>query len=286
MRTTISLLAVTAMPALYAQTVMSVQNGPWNDPSTWDCACVPDFSQSVVIMHSVEINAALLLGHQQVQVTTSGEITMTLPAMVTFNTVLINEGHVLVMGEILNSGLFNNAGLAEFIGTLLNDGSIISDAGALMQVEGDFVNQDLVQGEGAICVTGLTENSGAISGTLDFCDWTPTVSAPPFIDQNTGAVENGITFCQSSPCATAIPDGFTQGLELSYAVSTDQPVLNGLPIGADVMLVDAAGRVAQPVRRSVTDRMDMVLSGLPNGTYLLVVRASAGQRVLPLVIAR
>ncbi len=269
-----------------AQSVASVQNGPWNSPSTWDCACVPEFSQSVVVMHAVEITAPLLMGHQQVQVTGTGEIGMSFPSSVTFNTVLINEGHVLVMGDVLNSGLLNNAGFAEFIGTLLNDGSIINDAGALMQVEGDFVNQDLVQGEGAICVTDLTENAGAISGTLDFCDWTPTVSVPPFIDQNTGVVESGITFCQNNPCATAIAEDFGKDVALSPGASMDLAVVSGLPPGADLMVLDATGRIALPVRRPIADRVELGLSGLSNGAYRLVVRGATGQRVLPLVIAR
>lgn len=286
MRTIASTSALFVACAISGQTVISVQSGLWHAPSTWDCACVPDFSQSVIVMHSVEIGSPLLMGHQQVQVTAAGEITMTFPASISFNTVLINEGHVLVMGEILNSGLFNNAGFVEFIGTVLNDGSIISDAGSLMQIEGDFVNQDLVQGEGAICVTDLTENSGSISGTLDFCDWTPTVSSPPFIDQNTGAVENGITFCQNSPCATGFPDPFGENLVLSPAIAHDLAVLNGVPVGAYVALFDAAGRLAMPRRRSIADRWELPLSGLPSGSYRLVVHASAGQRVLPLVIAR
>ncbi len=286
MRTAVSLLALIAVAALNAQTVASVQNGAWNAPSTWDCTCVPDFSQSVVIMHSVEINSALLIGHQQVQVTASGEITMSFPATISFNTVLINEGHMLVMGDILNQGLFNNQGFAELIGTVLNDGSMISGAGAVMQVEGDFVNQDLVQGEGALCVTDLTDNQGTISGTLDFCDWTPTVSVPPFIDQNTGAVENGITFCQNSPCATGVGENYLPGMELCPAIAADRTTLVHVPQGAAVLLLDAAGRMALPPRRPMTDRVDLSLSGLPNGHYRLVVRASAGQRVLPLVIAR
>lgn len=274
------------LSAVNGQTVVSVQNGLWTSSSTWDCACVPDFSQNVVIMHSVEIDVSLLIGHQQVQVTSSGEITMTLQQTVSFNTVLINEGHVLVMGDVLNSGLFNNAGLAEFVGRLLNDGSIISDSGALLRVEGDFVNQDLVQGEGAICVSDLTDNQGAISGTLDFCDQTPSVSVPPFIDQNTGAVENGITFCQNSPCASSINEPFGATLELSSSIVTDQVILMGIPKGATFALMDAIGRMVLPARTASVDRVELGLSGLPIGVYRLVVAGSSGQRMLPLVIAR
>lgn len=269
-----------------AQTVTSVQSGPWNSPSTWDCGCVPDFSQSVVIANSVEITEALLLGHQQVLVAIGGELTMTLPATVSFNTVLINEGHVLVMGDILNSGLFNNAGFAEFVGSLLNDGSIISVLGAFMQVEGDFVNQDLVQGEGAICVTDLTDNQGSISGTLDFCDQSPTVNVAPFVDLNTGAVESGITFCQNSPCATSVQESFAADMELSPVIASDLITLTRMPAGVMVTVLDASGRLSRPVPARLTDRTEVDLSGLAAGPYRVVVRGPAGQRVLPFVIVR
>ncbi len=237
-------------------------------------------------MHSVEINSALLLGHQQVQVTSVGEITMSFPETISFNTVLINEGHVLVMGDILNQGLFNNAGFTEFIGTVVNSGSIISDAGAVMQIEGDFINQDLLQGEGAVCVTDQTDNQGTISGTIDICDWTPTVNMPPFIDLNTGTVESGITFCQNSPCASGVHEGFGVGIGASPTVAMDEVLLTGLPPGVAVLLMDAVGRVVLPARMAATDRMELGLSSLPTGAYRMVVRGAAGQRVLPLVIAR
>ena len=248
---------------------------------------MPDFSLNVVIMHSVEINSALLIGYQQVQITTSGEITMSFPETVSFNTVLINEGHLLVMGDILNQGLFNNQGFAEFIGTMLNDGSIISDAGAVMQVEGDFVNQDLVQGEGALCVTDHTDNQGTISGTLDFCDWTPTVSVPPFIDQNTGAVENGITFCQNSPCATGLDEGSGASLMLAPSSTSDITLLSGLPAApVSIRVVDGSGRLVLPAFTPAADRVELHLSSLATGIYRVVVVSPSGQRMLPLVIAR
>ena len=281
------LSSVLVFPALLrAQTVSTVQNGAWTAPSTWDCACVPDYSQSLVIMHSVEILDALLIGHQQVQVMSTGEITMSFPGTISFNTVLLNEGHVLVMGDILNEGLFNNNGFAEVVGTFINDGSLISDAGALLRIEGDFVNQDLVQGEGAICVTDITDNQGTISGTLDLCDQTPTVNIAPFVDANTGVIESGITYCQNSPCATSVQEGSTVSMELFPVLASDQVTLVAVPVGASVLLLDHLGRLMRPMRTAVVDRMDLDLSGLTAGAYRAVVRGSVDQRVLPFVISR
>lgn len=123
-------------------------------------------------------------------------------------------------------------------------------------------------------------------GTLDFCDQTPTVTSPPFIDQNPGTVESGVTFCQGSPCATGIGEVPGSGMVLLPNIAEDRAALTGVFPGAEVLLLDGAGRLAIAPRRTQADRMELGLSALPNGAYRLVVRSSAGQRVLPLVIAR
>ena len=269
-----------------AQTVVSVQDGIWNVPSTWDCGCVPDNTQNVVIMHSVEITTTLLIANPQVQVTTGGELIMSLPASISLSTAFINEGHVLLMGTVHNVLLFNNAGFAEFIGQFDNLGSILIDVGALLQVEGNFTNYELLQGDGAMCVADTTINGGTISGTLDFCDGTPTVFSPPFIDVNFGTVESGITFCQNGPCASGVQESFGSWMSLSPSIASDQVTLAGIPLGASVRLVDAVGRIGQNLRSTTTDRLELPLSALPNGAYNLLVQGAAGQRVLPFVIAR
>jgi hypothetical protein len=48
----VALLLQPALP-LVAQPITSVADGDWNDPSTWDCACVPDGIVSVTVAHTV-----------------------------------------------------------------------------------------------------------------------------------------------------------------------------------------------------------------------------------------
>ncbi|MBK8341305.1 MAG: hypothetical protein IPK99_15570 [Flavobacteriales bacterium] len=43
------------LPSAHAQVVTSVADGSWDDPATWDCACVPGGDTSVVIAHAVNI---------------------------------------------------------------------------------------------------------------------------------------------------------------------------------------------------------------------------------------
>ncbi len=54
------LLALLLFSPLYALSqVSSVQDGDWDDPNTWDCACVPDFNNGdISVIHNVDIPAA------------------------------------------------------------------------------------------------------------------------------------------------------------------------------------------------------------------------------------
>jgi hypothetical protein len=137
-----------------------------------------------------------------------------------------------------------------------------------------------------MCVVDTTENEGTISGTIDFCDWTPTVSTPPFIDYSPGTVESSVTFCQNSPCATGLTEVFGPSLALMPPIASDQTLLCGIPTNASVRVVDGTGRTALPAFRPATDLSELSLSLLAPGIYRVVVTSSAGQRALPLVIAR
>lgn len=145
-----------------AQPVFSAQNGFWDQPSTWDCECVPSIGHLVAITHSVEIAGDLLIASQTVQIMAGGELRMSFPANITLNTNLSNAGHMLLMGNIDNTQYFNNWGFAEFIGQFNNLGLITPHAVEAMQVEGNFNNGPgaTLIGEGAVCVTDLTVNMG------------------------------------------------------------------------------------------------------------------------------
>lgn len=268
-----------------AQVVQSVQSGPWNVPSTWDCSCVPGSGQTVVVAHSVEIQGSIQLMHPQVHVTPGAEITMSFPEAVTIATDLTNDGHVLLIGTVLLIGQFTNNSFAEFVGELVSDGLIVNGPGALIQVEGDLTNHDQLQGGGFVCVTDSVINTNTISGTLDLCDQSNTAQQPPFIDSNSGTVAPTVTFCDLGPCTTAIngPDG-GDGSRMML-VGDVLTVLDG-EAGAVLELFDARGRRVMPPLRLAGDVVRVPLHGMADGPYRAVLRTDKHRRSAAFILVR
>ena len=62
------LYAVTAS----SQIRSSVKDGDFYDISTWDCWCIPNYSDTVIINHTININADLLFGAESVIIESNG----------------------------------------------------------------------------------------------------------------------------------------------------------------------------------------------------------------------
>lgn len=285
MRTPVLLSALLTSLMATSQVVQSVTNGPWNLPSTWDCACVPGPGQTVVVAHSVEILGTIQLMHPQVIVTAGAEITMSFPEAVTIATDLLNDGHILMIGTVLMIGQFTNNNFAEFIGELVSDGTIINGTGALIQVEGDLTNHFQMQGSGFVCVTDSVVNTGSISGTLDLCDQSNTAQQPPFIDSNTGTVAPTVTFCDLGPCTTGI-NGSGGGAGLRTVVAGDVLTVLGGEAGAVLELFDARGRRVMPPLPLASDLVRVPLHGLADGSYRAVLRTDKYRRSAAFVLLR
>lgn len=277
-------LAVLALSSP-AQIVMSVQNGPWSAPSTWDCACVPAVSDEVHILHSVELMGNYDFAHPLTHVMTGGEITSTMPANITVSGTFTNNGHILFIGNTQIIAPFTNNGFAEFVGVLYSDGSIIVAQGSVMQVEGDFINYFQVAGNGAICVTDSTMNYGTLQGAMDFCDWSPTTASAPYIDVNTGTVDNLVTYCTNSPCFTTVPEDEFTDATMAPNPAHDLVRLAGLPSGTDVAVLDAAGkRVIRGAEAMGAATVDV--SMLRAGAYTVLLSNARGRSFRKLLVTR
>jgi hypothetical protein len=281
MRNIPTLLALAVSTSLYAQTVVTVQNGAWSDPATWDCSCVPAPGNSLVIMHSVQILGDLTFSFPQVQVTTTGEITMSFPGTVQLGGTFIIEGHVILIGTITNvGGTIDVPGFFEVVGVFTNDGDLIMDGG-LMQVEGDFINTLGVSGDGGICVYDSTDNQGTITGTVDICDATPTTAVPPIVDANSGTIAGTVTYCQGGLCGWSGIGGVGLGaLPVLYPVPSSGVVwIKGLPaIDLELTVRDAIGRATHRLRTLGAEQVPLPL--LPDGPFTVEVRGH--QRTLVL----
>lgn len=268
-----------------AQMVMSVQNGFWSSPSTWDCNCVPAVTDEVHILHSVELLGNYDFAHPLTHVMTGGEITTTMPANITVSGTFTNNGHILFIGNTQIIAPFTNNGFAEFVGLLYSDGSIIVAQGSLMQVEGDFINYFQVAGNGAICVTDSTMNYGTLQGAMDFCDWSPTTLGPPFIDVNTGTVDNLVTYCTNSPCFTGVLEDVFDNVAFGPNPATDIVRMNGLPNGTRLRIFDARGAVVGELG-AVAGSAEMSVAGLPPGAYTVQFVHPQGRAFRKLLVAR
>lgn len=266
-----------------AQTVNTVQNGDWDAPSTWSCNCIPTPNSSLVIMHSVQLLGDLNMGFPQVQVTSTGEIMTTFPVNVINDGNFIMEGHVFFQGTFINLALVDITGFFEVAGVFHTDGDLVMDGGVL-QVEGDFTNTAAVSGIGSICVYDITTNEGTISGTVDICDFTPTTAIAPIVDANTGTIEATVTYCTNSACAAGIAGSELMQVSISVVAGGDGVVLNGLPIGAVVTVVDALGHTCTEQRTS-TARMELDAASFAGGAYRVVVRSSDAVRSMLFILA-
>jgi hypothetical protein len=268
-----------------AQSVVSVQSGPWSNPSTWDCSCVPNAGQSVVVAHSVELLSSITLTHPQLQVTAGGELTMSFPESVTLITDLTNNGHILLIGSILITGQFFNNNFTELIGTVVSDGVITNGPGALIQVEGDITNHDQLGGSGFVCVTDSVINTGSISGPIDLCDGSNTAQQPPFIDSNSGTVAPTVTFCDMGPCATGVADHAVDG-GLRTLISSDLLTVEGCSPGATLELFDAHGRRVLQLQGLQRTMVQLPLQGLHAGSYVVVVTSREARAAASFVLTR
>ena len=57
-----------------AQTVLSINNGYWNDPVTWDCSCIPTNGVTIGINHEVILSNNLVLTSGVIIVNQNGVI--------------------------------------------------------------------------------------------------------------------------------------------------------------------------------------------------------------------
>lgn len=99
----LALMLPVAAP-LAAQPITSVADGDWNDPATWDCACVPSGVVSVTVAHTVNITVPDTLADGDLYVQGDGQL---------FGTSLLLGGIFYNFGEITLQALELRPGLLQ-----------------------------------------------------------------------------------------------------------------------------------------------------------------------------
>lgn len=246
-------------------TTLSVQDGDWDDPATWDCGCVPEVHNAEVL-HQVRI-AGNTFFMQRVHVAPLGRLYMDQYFSVAIMDTVINNGLMELVGDIdVDWALINNS-VIHIQGVIHNDAVLVMGGPNALLATDDIGNYGIIEGEGRICVSGFSENTGAIHGLIDFCDGTPMAGSPPFIDVNTGTVGGSVTFCAGAPCG---PQGM-QPIHVASPRISPNPASGLVRIElsrrALISVRDASGRpVLAPVAMAAGANW-IDVSGLHAGAY-------------------
>lgn len=279
-------LALVVGNAAWAQTTTSVQNGDWSDPSTWDCNCVPEVVDAVVV-HQVRIAGNTFL-FQRVHVMPVGSLVMDAFFSVAIMDTVINDGLMDLIGDIdVDWALFNNATI-HIEGVIHNDALLVMGGPDALLTTDNIGNYGTIEGEGRICVVGFSENTGTIQGQIDFCDLTPTVSSSPFIDVNTGTVAGSVTFCEAGSCGpthVATRVGGLAEVRIGPVPAQDVLVVDA-PSGASIALRDAIGNTVRSLLLQGDGPFLIEVTQMSSGAYVAEIRVGAERRMLRLLIER
>lgn len=265
---------------LSAQTITSVQDGPWNDPATWDCLCVPPGPTDVLVAHQVDFtgtqymaNTLTVLPGAELSQAGSGNVVaqfLDVQGTMTSTGWMVTYGQTTVSGTLSAVSFYAGAGLTLQGGTVLITSNFSQGAG------------QTVDGTGSMCIGDSTNIQGPMVGSIDVCDLTPTTTVPPFVDVGAIYVASSITFCQGSVCSTSLPEA----REPSALSVTPNPArtwahINGLKGPANaVLLVDLAGRTVPMGWREVANGIELGLDAVVPGAYVVRVADASGVRVV------
>jgi hypothetical protein len=263
-------------------TTTSVQDGDWSDPATWDCNCIPEVHNAEVL-HQVRIAGNTFL-MQRVHVTPVGSLVMDEYFSVVIMDTVINDGLMDLVGDIdVDWAMINNS-TVHIDGVMHIDGVLTMGGPDALLTLDDIGNYDTIEGEGRICVSGLSENTGTIQGEIDFCDLTPTVTSPPFIDVNSGTVAGSVSFCAAEPCG---PQSAVTNAPADSRIGPNPAndlVRIDLSSRAIVTLRDPTGRAV--ISHAATQTVTLDVSMLPPGIYSVSIERGTSETMHHLVIAR
>ena len=271
-----------------AQTVTSVQDGDWNDPTTWDCVCVPELD-TVEVMHTVQITTNMKWTMQMVHVNAGATLTMDAPHLLVTLEGVVNDGLMLLAGYVDSDGELYNNGVIDVDGSFLTHGLLVMGGWGTILTAVDMEMGGTISGQGYICVSEATVNYGSIQGQVDVCDLSPTTSTPPYLDNHTGTVAASVTYCTGGACHVGMPEESTLENLRAWPVPVNaQVTLDGLPVGptCTVEVRDAVGRVIPVRTMRYGDRVDVEMALLPVGVYALVLSTPSETRSVRVVVDR
>lgn len=268
-----------------AQTVVSVQDGDWNDPATWDCNCVP-VMESVDVQHTVQLTSNMKMVMPTLHVADGAALITDGPLLVIMLEEVVNDGLMLLAGYVDVDGELYNNRIVQIDGQFFSHGILAMGGWGTLLTAVDMEMGGTISGQGRICVTGTTVNYGIIQDEVDICDLSPTASAPPYIDINTGTVAPTVTFCEAGSCTSGIAEHGLDGVTLGPNPASDQLTLSGLADSQPTMLElrDATGRLVLMDPFLSGGQRSIDVSRLPAGPYVLSMTTWGEKRSLMVMV--
>ncbi len=168
-------------------------------------------NDSLYVVTSLTNNSGATINASQFMVNTGGTFNNNGSVVSTnfLNVSTTTNTGTITSSDFMNSKSFTNSTTAEITAfDFLNSDSLASSAvftnNGRVTVTHDWanimINAALVDGTGKFCIQNNTYNSGAMSGTFDFCDL-----SGGSVDLNTGTIGGTITYCTFS-CSTGIKE--------------------------------------------------------------------------------
>lgn len=184
-----------------------------------------------------------------------------------------NQGNIAVVGDLRIEALLIDSGLILVEGDVRLDGDLwLAADSAYLSIAGDLRIQGLLRGTGSVCITDSTINLGVITDSVDVCDRSATTGTPPFLDVQLGVVGPDVTWCTDPRCQPVGIVGPSPAATWSvWPVPSSGPVWTGpVPRAVrEVALTDATGRITRLHATRSGDGLQLDLSGLAPGPYLL-----------------
>ncbi|MGE0772967.1 MAG: T9SS type A sorting domain-containing protein [Cyclobacteriaceae bacterium] len=173
---------------ILSQTVVaqinSVATGDWDDPNTWDCACVPDVNSfdDIIVNHNIAVTNDINLNRVTITngntVTINGGVTVTIEEDFVNTPLIINAGGALVNNGTLDLGSLLFFTPCDVSGTLESSSTItIFDPSVLVFNSGSTYRHNHASGgdipvaiwdsNSTVEISGLTNTSPAAPNNLN-----------------------------------------------------------------------------------------------------------------------
>ncbi|HTF02374.1 MAG TPA: T9SS type A sorting domain-containing protein [Bacteroidia bacterium] len=291
-------IALVAASSLFATTRTSIQSGVWTNPAIWIPNGVPDqFDDTIIVNTDVQFNENLQSSQSLFRITPFGSLTsLSQDTFSVLGGIMIIEGYFR-MGEFDVAGadsVINYSAIVvdgdmnqnrRFVNTVNGqvcvDGALISTAPLVnhgSMSAGSWNTAGAVSGNGGqFCVQGSFANSGAISGSIDICDASPSGVG----DSNTGTIAGSVTICQVGPCGQCVLSSVVEYNAGTSLTIIPHPVTSSSLIQVDFgsgpagnshgfELTDITGRVVKSIV-FVGDRFYLDRTGIESGVYFYQV---------------